>query len=207
MEENKGIEPSPLPRWHGFQGHLPASGCCSPEHTDGFEPSQRGFAVLCLDRSAMCAKWWGRKDSNLLSIKATGLQPVPTRPRRRVPVGGRSRDRTSACLWHGQRLATAHISALSIFQCGRWGSNRNCALSIINRVLCHLSYPPMVPLKGFEPLRPDGPKILSLLCLPFHHRGMVLPAGIEPATVGLEVPRSIHLSYGRRRARDTTAPL
>ena len=31
----------------------------------------------------------------------------------------------------------------------------------------------MVPLTGIEPVCPIGRQILSLLCIPFHHRGIV----------------------------------
>ncbi len=43
--------------------------------------------------------------------------------------------------------------------------------------------PPYVPRAGLEPAQPNGHKILSLACLPFHHLGRPeRKTGLEPAT-------------------------
>lgn len=45
----------------------------------------------------------------------------------------------------------------------------------------------MVPRAGLEPARPFGLGILSPLCLPFHHRGNYVFAGVlRPSTAATQ---------------------
>jgi hypothetical protein len=45
----------------------------------------------------------------------------------------------------------------------------------------------MVPEAGLEPACPFEREILNLLCIPFHHSGiLVLPPGIEPGSTVLQ---------------------
>ena len=46
-----------------------------------------------------------------------------------------------------------------------------------------------IPEAGLEPARPQSPRILSPVCLPFHHPGdFEVSAGFEPAVELLQSP-------------------
>ena len=57
----------------------------------------------------------------------------------------------------------------------------------------------MVPRAGLEPARPFGLGILSPLCLPFHHRGDCVFAGVLRVTHNVAVGVDTLLALGYRK--------
>lgn len=93
-------------------------------------------------------------------------------------IGGRCGTRT-----HNLSVRSRALYPLSQATAGEHGGTRTRNPSIRSQRLYPLSYVFVVREAGIEPARM---RILSPLRLPFRHsRGLVPPAGLEPATLPL----------------------